>query len=132
MTALELIDEAREQGITLRAKDNSKLGFKPKRLCPPEFKDKLRTHKVELLALLQTKGVTWIEVYSRTLEANVFFCEDEETKAALIEAGADEFVIYTKDELRVLIAQNRAKPFLPDELRKAHNLRRAFHGRIAR
>jgi hypothetical protein len=52
--------------------------------------------------------------------------------SALIEAGADEWSIYTKDELRVLIAHNRVKPFLPDELCKVHKLKRTFHGRIAR
>jgi hypothetical protein len=70
-------------------------------------------------------------VYSETLEENVFFCEDQVTKAALVEAGADEWSIYTRDELRVLIAHNRAKPFLPDELCKLHKFKRTFHGRIA-
>jgi hypothetical protein len=53
------------------------------------------------------------------------------TKAALVEAGADEWSIYTKGELRLLIAHNRAKPFLPDELCKLHAIKRTFHGRIA-
>ena len=48
----------------------------------------------------------------------------------MVEAGADEWSIYTKDELRVLIGQNRVKPFLPDELCKLHKLKRKFHGRI--
>ncbi len=40
MTALDLIATAGQLGLTLRAKDNGKLGFKPERLCPPEFKVK--------------------------------------------------------------------------------------------
>ena len=69
--------------------------------------------------------------YSEALGETIFLCEDEASKAALVEAGADEWSIYTKDELRVLIAHNRVKPFLPDELCKLHRLKRTFHGRIA-
>jgi hypothetical protein len=68
--------------------------------------------------------------YSEILEEIIFFCEDEETKAALVEAGADSFSIYIRDELRILITHNRVKPFLPDELCKLHKLKRTFHGRI--
>ena len=132
MTALDLIAAAGQLGLTLRAKDNGKLGFKPERLCPPEFKAKLKTHKAELLTLLQAKGVTWIEVYSDRIGETIFFCADEATKAALIEAGAEEWSIYTKDELRVLVAQNRVAPFSDAELRKVHELKRTFNGRIAK
>jgi hypothetical protein len=66
------------------------------------------------------------------LEQTIFFCGDEATKAALIEVGADEWSIYTKDELRVLVAQNRVAPLSPDELRKAHEIKRTFHGRITK
>ncbi len=69
--------------------------------------------------------------YSRTLQETIFLCKDEDTKAALIEAGADPDSIYTKDELRILVAHNRAQPFIPAELCKLHELRRTFHGRIA-
>ena len=44
--------------------------------------------------------------------------------------GADPSSIYTKDELRVLIARNRAKPFLPDEQCKLHEMKRTFHRSI--
>ena len=70
-------------------------------------------------------------VYSEALGETIFLCEDEGAKASLIKAGADEWSIYTKDELRVLIDNNRVKPFLPDELCKQHKLKRTFHGRIA-
>ena len=69
-------------------------------------------------------------VYSETLDETVFFCEDEDTKAALIEAGADEWSIYTKDELRILCEQNRVAPLSPDELRKVHEIKKTFSGRI--
>ena len=132
MTALDLIAAAGQLGLTLRAKDNGKLGFKPERLCPPEFKAKLKTHKAELLTLLQAKGVTWIEVYSERIGETIFFCADEDTKAALIEAGASEWSIYTRDELRTLCEQNRVAPFSDAELRKVHELKRTFNGRIAK
>jgi hypothetical protein len=130
MTALALIDEAKRLGLTLWAKDNGKLGFKPEGLCLPEFKDKLKAHKAELLALLQAKGVTWIEVYSQALSETIFFCEDENTKALLVEAGADPWSIYTRAELEVLVANNRAKPFIPDELIRFHAAKRTFGAKI--
>ena len=55
-------------------------------------------------------------VFSESLGETVFFCEDEDTKATLVEAGADSFAIYTKDELRILVAQNRVAPLSADEL----------------
>ena len=70
MTALDLIAAAGRLGPTLWAKE---LGFKPERLCPPEFKAKLKTHKAELLTLLQAKGVTWIEVHSERIGETIFF-----------------------------------------------------------
>jgi hypothetical protein len=69
-------------------------------------------------------------VYSRTLEENVFFCEDQETKAALIEAGADEWSIYTRSELQILIENNRVKPFLPDELCKLLGIKKKFRAKL--
>ena len=69
-------------------------------------------------------------VYSKALEQTVFFCEDEDTKAVLVQAGASEWSICTKDELRVLIAQNRIAPISADELRKLHEIKRTFHAQI--
>ena len=129
MTTLEVLSEAQERGLVLSARGDQ-LAVAPNRLLSPDFKGKLREFKPALLPLLRTKGVTWIDVYSETLEETIFFCEDEATKAALVEGGADEWSIYTKNELRVLIAQNRVKPFLSDELRKVHDIRCTFNARI--
>jgi TubC N-terminal docking domain len=132
MTAFDVLSESHQLGLTLRAKDNGKLGFKPERLCSPEFREKLRAHKPQLLALLQTKGLTWTEVFSERIGETIFFCEDEDTKAALTEAGAEPWSIYTRAELRQLIQQNRIEPISSAELRKLHEIKRTFHGRIAR
>jgi len=113
-----------------------KLGFKPPdtltmeaaKRWPREFAQILPDYKPRLLALLRLPSCM---VFSQILGETIFFCEDEETKAALVEGGADEWSIYTRDELRILVAQNRAKPFLPDELCKLHKIKRAFSGRIS-
>jgi hypothetical protein len=47
-------------------------------------------------------------------------------------ATAQPWSIYTLDELRILVGQNRAKPFIPEELCKLHEIRKTFHGRITR
>jgi len=113
-----------------------KLGFKPPdtltveaaKCWPKELAETLQDHKPRLLALLR---LPFCMVFSQILGETIFFCENEQTKAALVEAGADEWSIYTRDELRILVAQNRAKPFLPDELCKLHSIKRAFSGRIS-
>ena len=88
-----------------------------------------KAHKPQLLTLLR---LPFVMVFSQMLGETIFFCEDEDTKGALVEAGAEPWSIYTEDELRVLVAQNRAKPFLAAELRKVHAIKRTFHGRITK
>jgi hypothetical protein len=87
----------------------------------------LRATKSQLLALLR---LPFVMVYSKTLGETIFFCQDEATKAALCEAGAQEWSIYTKDELRILCEQNRVAPFSDAELRKVHQIKRTFNARI--
>jgi hypothetical protein len=60
-----------------------------------------------LLALL---GLPFIMVYSEALGETIFFCQDEDTKATLIEAAAEPWGIYTRSELQILVAQNRVAP----------------------
>jgi hypothetical protein len=132
VTAFDVLSESQQRGLTLWAKDNGKLGFKPERLCSPELREKLSAHKPQLLALLQTRGISWIEVFSECIGETLFFCEDEDTKAALLEAGAPEWSIYTREELRTLIEQNRIAPFSDAELRKLHEIKRTFQGRITK
>ena len=131
MTAFQLTAEAEQRGLTLHAVGNY-LDVIPARLCPPDFAEKLRAHKPQLLALLQTKGVTWIEVFSERIGETLFFCDDEDTRDALVEGGASAWQIYTRDELRTLTTQNRIAPLTDTELRKLREIRKTFHGRIAR
>lgn len=77
------------------------------------------------------QGVTWVEVYSERFGEDLLFCRDEDTKATLIEAGAEPCGIYTLDELQVLVAQNRVKPLTTPELEKVHEIKRTFGPRIA-
>jgi len=69
-------------------------------------------------------------VFSEALGETVFFCEDERTKEALVEAGAEPWNIYTCNELRTLVLQNRIKHLTQAELRKVHNIKRTFGARI--
>ena len=61
---------------------------------------------------------------------DLLFCRDEDTKAALTQAGAEPWSVYTRDELRILVAQNRIKPLTEAELRKVHDIKRTFGARI--
>jgi hypothetical protein len=126
-TTVDIFQQATERGLRLKAVGNN-LHVNPACSCPPDFVPMLRAHKPDLLSLLQ---LPFVIVDSKALGESVFFCDDENTKATLVEAGADPSSIYTRDELRILVAHNRAKPFIPEELCRMHEIRKAFHGRIA-
>src|SRR5262249_34251558 len=88
----------------------------------------VEAHKWHLLSLLR---LPFVMVFSEALGETFFFCEDEHTKSALIEAGASEWSIYTRDELRILMEQNRIAPLTVSELNLLHAFKRTFNARIA-
>jgi hypothetical protein len=124
-----LLCQAAELGLKLGVKDSRTLTVEPAERCPSEFADALRAHKWQLLVVL---GLPFVMVYSKAIEETIFFCADEDTKAALVQAGAEEWSIYTRAELRILCEQNRVAPLSAEELRKVHEIKRTFHGRIAK
>jgi hypothetical protein len=130
MTTLEVLSEAQERGLSL-IPCGDRLAVGPNELLTPDLVRVLREFKPALLPLLQTKGLTWTEFYPQALQGTIFFCADEQTRLALVEAGADEWRIYTKAELAVLDRKNRIAPFTRDELKKVHDLKRTFNARIA-
>jgi hypothetical protein len=125
---ISVLQEASRRWLKLEA-HGDELHVIPGDRVPADFVPILRAHKPALLALLQ---LPFAMVYLEILGEAIFFCEDDDTKAPLVEAGADPWSIYTKHELRVLVAHNRARPFLPDELCKLHEIKRTLHGRITK
>jgi hypothetical protein len=128
MSPTDVLKAAADRGLTLRI-NGEKLRVLPAEHLSPDFANTLRSYKPRLLSLLR---LPFVMLYSETLEETIFFCQDEATKAALVEAGAEEWSIYTKDELRVLVAQNRVAPLSIAELRKLDEIKRTFNGRIAK
>jgi hypothetical protein len=124
---IAILQRAADLGLKLSFKRPDTLDVKASGPWPKSFADTLRAHKPQLLALLV---LPFVMVYSKALEEMLFFCEDDDTKAALFSAGADEWSIYTKRELRQLIAQNRIAPISDVELRKLHEIKRTFDARI--
>jgi hypothetical protein len=127
-TTIDVLKRAGDIGLKLGIEPPDTLTFQPVDLCPPDFAEMLRAHKPALMALLK---LPFVMVESEILGETVFFCQDEATKAALQEAGAEPWSIYTKDELRTLCEQNRIAPLSPAELRKVHEIKRTFSGRIS-
>ena len=127
-TPMAILQKAADLGLTLSFTPPDTLDVKASGPWPKDFADTLRLHKLQLLDLLH---LPFVMVFSQILEETVLFCEDEDTKAALKEAGADEWSIYTKDELRVLVEQNRVEPLSIQELRRVHEIKRTFSGRIS-
>jgi hypothetical protein len=116
-TPIALLQKAADLGLKLGVEGRHTLTVEPPRRCPRAFADTLKDHKWLLLDLL---GLPFVMVFSQALGETIFFCEDERTKEALIEAGASEWSIYTRDELRILIAQNRVAPLTLSELNLLH------------
>jgi hypothetical protein len=114
-TPIALLEQAADCGLRLSFEPPEALTVEPARLCLAEFAGVLQAHKPALLALLK---LPFVMVYSETLEETVFFCQDETARAVLVQAGAEEWSIHTRDELRILCEQNRIKPFTQAELRK--------------
>ena len=127
MSPVDVLKAAADRGLTLRI-NGEKLRVLPAERLSPDFAEVLKAHKPALLALLK---LPFVMVYSQILEETVFFCQDEATRAALVQAGASEWSIYTKDELRTLCEQNRVAPLSAAELRKVHEIKRTFSGRIS-
>jgi hypothetical protein len=127
-TPITILQKAADLGLKLSIKPPDTLTVEAAKGWPRELAEKLQAHKPRLLALLQ---VPFCMVFSQILGETIFFCEDEHTKTLLVEAGADEWSIYTRDELRILVAQNRVAPLTAAELRKVHEIKRTFYGRIS-
>ena len=106
-TPIEVFCRATELGLKLGVRPGNKLTVQPIKACPPAFRETLRESKGWLLIVLQWP---FIMVYSQTLKETIFFCDDDDTRACLIEAGADSFSIYTRAELRLLCEANRVAP----------------------
>jgi hypothetical protein len=127
-TPIALLQKAADLGLKLGVEPGDTLTVEPPANCPPDFAGTLKAHKSHLLPLLT---LPFVMVFSEALGEIIFFCQDEATKASLVEAGASEWSIYTKDELRILAAQNRIRPFAQAELRKLHEIKRNFGATIA-
>ena len=128
-TPIEVFCRAAELGLNLGVRPGNKLTVQPIEACPHDFVETLRESKPWLLVMLQWP---FVMVHSKALEETIFFCANDNTREWLIDAGADPFSIYTRDELRALCEANRVAPFTPAELRKAHEIKRTFNGRIAK
>jgi hypothetical protein len=128
-TTIEVFQKAAELGLKLGAELPDTLTLQPARLCSAEFAEVLKAHKPALLALLK---LPFVMVFSQILGATIFFCEGENTKGALVEAGADSASVYARVELRVLIEQHRRAPITAADLLRIHGARRSFNGRLTR
>ena len=128
LSTIGVLQKAVELGLKLGVELPNTLTFEPVERCPNDFVPVLKSHKPALLALLR---LPFVMLYSERLGETVFFCEDDKTRDALAEAGVSQWSIYTKAELRTLVAHNRVKPFTDAELSKMHELKRTFNARIA-
>jgi hypothetical protein len=128
LTPIEVLKRAAGHGLKLEAHGDD-LHVMPGNRCPADFVPVLKAHKPALLALLK---LPFVMVDSKALGDTIFFCEDEDTKGALVEAGAEPASVYTREELRVLVDQHRRAPITAADLLRIHGARRVFNGRLTR
>jgi hypothetical protein len=127
-TPIALLQKAADLDLKLGSEGSHTLTVEPASRCPRAFADTLKDHKWLLLDLLR---LPFVMFFSEALGETIFFCEEGPTKEALLEAGAEPWSLYTRDELRILVAQNRIKPLTKAELTKLHDIKRTFGARIA-
>jgi hypothetical protein len=127
MTPIGRLQQSADYELKLGLEPPDTLTVEPAERCTAEFSRVLKAHKPELLALLK---LPFVMVYSEAVEEMLFFCQDEATRAALVQAGADPWSIYTRAELQTLCVRNRVAPLSPAELRKVHEIKRTVSGRI--
>jgi hypothetical protein len=120
MTPIQVLQKACDISLKLGFEPPDTLTVEPARLCPAEFAEVLKAHKPALLTLLKLQ---FVMVFSQILDETILFCEDEDTKGALVEGGADPWSIYTRAELQTLCVQNRVAPLTAAELRKVHEIK---------
>jgi hypothetical protein len=104
MTTIEVIQKATELGLRLGSEDSDTLTFQPSGRCPGDFAETLKAHKCYLLVLLR---LPFVMAYAKALGQTFFFAEDENTRAVLVEAGANSGSVYTRDELGTLLQTRR-------------------------
>jgi len=126
---VQVLIRAAELGVKLGVEAPDTLTFEPVERCPEDFVETLRACKWRLLPLLQRNDFVLVD--SHAVGELLFFCQDEDTKEALVEAGAEPWSVYTRAELQILTAQNRVEPLTQAELRKVHEIKRTFGARIA-
>ena len=129
LSTIQVLERAADLGLKLAIAAPDRLTYQPIEKCPLDFVETLKTYKGRLLNLLR---LPFVMVFSETLGETIFFCDDDDTRDCLIEAGTEEWSIYTRAELRILCEQNRVAPLSPDELRKVHEIKRTFNGQIAK
>jgi hypothetical protein len=127
LSTIQVLEKAAELGLKLAIAAPDRLTYQPIEKCPLDFVETLKTYKGRLLNLLR---LPFVMVFSEKLGETTFFCADDDTRTALVQAGAEEWAIYTKAELRILCEQNRIAPLSATELKQLHQIKRTFNARI--
>src|SRR5262245_44185171 len=120
MTSVDVLQEAERRGLCLSV-NGQKLRVSPAKLLTLDFVETLKAHKWHLLSILRW---SFVMVHSVALGQTIFLCDDEDTGATLKEAGASPWNLYTRNELRILMAQNRIAPLIVSELNLLHAFKR--------
>jgi hypothetical protein len=86
LTTIQVLQEASGFGVKLGVEPPDTLTVEPVERCPKDFVPVLKARKSALLALLR---LPFVMVFSEILGEMLFFAEDEDTRAALVEAGVE-------------------------------------------
>jgi len=119
--------EAIDAGLWLRREEGDILRAGPEALLSERMKRELIRRKYHIMGLLVMR---FLIVYSKTLEATIFFAEDELVRNILIEAGAEPGSIYSLNEVAALSKANLQSVISAKELCVLHQAKETFNGRF--
>lgn len=112
-------------GGSLGIDESGALRVRVPRTFPPSLKNSIQRHKLGLVELLRRN---FLLVRSEVLKTTVIWTPDDQTKEALISAGAGGGYIYTSAELAYLINGGVAS----DELPLIHEAKQKFSGKLTK
>ena len=128
LSTIQVLERAADLGLKLAIAAPDRLTYQPIEKCPLDFVETLKTYKGRLLNLLR---LPFVMVFSETLGETIFFCADDDTRTALIEAGARVAHLHSRRTARSFANRTALRRSLPLNCGKSMRSNATFNAKHA-